>query len=347
MSKRIKHIEQLDSLRAIAALMIVFYHFLPDFGFPRFNFLASGVPIFFVISGYLITAILLKQRELDFTLWEKVKRFIIKRALRLFPIYYLVLIFFSSMSFYGLFVWEDGYSIYYYTYSTNILLFMEGWQSKFLNHLWTLAIEEQFYLFWPLIIFSFSYRQLKWVISLLIIFSLIFKSLEISNAMFLPFFHFDTLGGGALLAYILNTENKISSFIDDKINSTNSLITLLLLLSSYALFAKLNFSLGRIITLDFIAITLIIGCRCKYQGLFGMILNSKTMLYLGRISYGVYLYHKPIPLFLGLIFSKMGVTDLNKYLYLSIALVLTLIISHFSFVLIEKRFIKLKSKFDL
>lgn len=347
MSKRIKHIKQLDSLRGIAALMIVFYHFLPDLEFQRFSFLASGVPIFFAISGYLITAILLKQRELNFTLWEKIKRFIVKRALRLFPIYYLVLIFFSCLSFYGLYVWKDGCRIYYYTYTTNILFFMEGWQSKHLNHLWTLAIEEQFYLFWPLIVFSFSYKWLKWLISILILTSLIFKSLNIPNVVFLPVSHFDTLGGGALLAYLLNTENKISSFITRKINSTNALIALVILLCLWTLFANISFIIGKIITLDIIAIVLIIGCRCEYQGLLGAILNSKIMLHLGRISYGIYLYHKPIPFFLGLIFSKLGVVDLNKYLYLVIALIITLLIAHVSFVLVEKRFIKLKSKFDL
>ena len=347
MSSRIKKIKQLDSLRTIAALMVILYHFLREFSIGSFDFGKYGVEIFFMISGFLITSILLKQREADFSTWKKIKYFITKRALRLFPVYYIFLIFFTILSFFGMYIWNEGNGIYYYTYTANILFFFEGMQGVQLNHLWTLAVEEQFYLFWPFIILFFNYKYLKYFIVVLILSSLYFKSLPIENARMLTFWHFDTLGLGALLAYYLDTENSVSKGIHTFFKKIPPFGAILVVIGLTALAIHFHFHFAKMILVDLLALLLIIGCIIEFRSVFGKLMNSSVMIYLGKISYGLYIYHKPLPYFLKLGAEKLNITETNNYVLMIISLALTVLISHLSFNLIEQRFIKLKSKFDL
>ena len=406
MSKRIPYIHQLDSLRAIAAFMVILVHFCNELNIADLDFGKYGVDIFFAISGYLITAILLRQKETYFSVWKKIGCFLTKRVLRLFPLYYAVIIFFSISALIGFYVGPTEPWIYYYTYTINIHFFNVGMPGTFINHFWTLAVEEQFYLIWPLIIFGVAYRYIKHIIVALIMGTLIFNYIDLPNARWLTIAHFDTLGGGALIAYLLNTQTKTALWLQRHIGTgayptffsrSNPLISqpssqefippfsrthphilkyahplispptsqsahphirtsanlfrpftlLLIILFLIHLTYKYDYPFAKITLVAVMSIVLVIGCIYRFRGLPGRIMDSKTLIYLGQISYGLYVFHKPVPTYLRVFLHKLNFPEPNKYMMLTLSIGITLAISHLSYVYFEKRFIRMKTRFDL
>jgi peptidoglycan/LPS O-acetylase OafA/YrhL len=176
MNKRSARIPQLDGLRGIAILLVMIFHFiwLPDFFGAHYklngpievwlkNLLYSGwigVDLFFVLSGFLITGILCDCRGDQ----HYFRNFYLRRTLRIFPLFYLFM-----AAWIGIVWWlpalengnREGHTWWILTYTANYLISSAGWNSAptALAHFWTLAIEEQFYLVWPLAVFFLSRRQ--------------------------------------------------------------------------------------------------------------------------------------------------------------------------------------------
>ena len=173
-----RHIIQLDGLRFFAVLMVMIGHwlqwqwsnqFLMDLPF------VHGVTLFFVLSGFLITRILLKRKdELISTKTETkqlFKNFYIRRFLRISPIYYLLIFSFFIIDYKNtrdLFPWL-------LTYSSNIFQSINNVYVGEFNHFWSLAVEEQFYLFWPFIIIFVKPNRVLLTICLTIICAIISK----------------------------------------------------------------------------------------------------------------------------------------------------------------------------
>ena len=115
----------------------------------------DGVPIFFTISGFLISTILLNSlNNRETTRPGIIGNFMVRRALRLFPIYYLMIIFFwFAKNHLSLFLWKDEFTPYFFTYTPNFLIHKIGYgAATCFSHLWSLGVEEQFYLVWPWIL---------------------------------------------------------------------------------------------------------------------------------------------------------------------------------------------------
>jgi len=167
------HTPRLDGLRGIAILLVLFYHLchydlaktpaaqafavLVDVGW-------SGVDLFFVLSGFLITSILLRQRESS----SYFRTFYARRVIRIFPLYYAALVLFLWV-FPAILQQPEGYwmegsdrqTIWYWVFLSNVHnAFTGNYQHHFLEITWSLAIEEQFYLAWPLLVYLTSRRQL-------------------------------------------------------------------------------------------------------------------------------------------------------------------------------------------
>ncbi len=345
MSKRIEKIDQLDSLRAFAAFSVIIFHFIREYNLGNFAYGWIGVDVFFVISGYLITAILLEQKFIINNKLLIIKNFIIKRALRLFPAYYLFISFFYFLMYaFGLYVWNSGNGVYYYTYTQNILFFKEGLKGVQLNHVWTLAVEEQFYLFWPWLLIYISNKRLINGLLIIIPLTLLFKSfLSIEGLRMLPISHFDTLGGGALVALLIKEKGQQFFLFLDRIKLITILSSLILLAIS-TLYSISNFFV--VLSIFVLSISLLIGCYYSFNGVIGQILNISKLKYLGKISYGLYLYHKPVPYLVKLFISKTHI-QISNYILFILSILITIIIAHLSYNLLEKRFLKLKDKFDL
>ena len=231
-----KHYPALDGLRALAIIGVICLHFgdhvkhyqlVPGGAlalglFKVFRHGAWGVDLFFVLSGYLITGILLESRGQR----HYFRNFYARRTLRIFPLYYgvllclLVLLPLALSHVPALLAVAYHRQAWLWTYTANVKIAMSGLVLGDFGHFWTLAIEEQFYLFWPLLIFLIPRKRLLGVVVALIIIINIARVLfwaaghgqEVWNHLFyLTPFRADTLLAGAALA-VLQFEGRLGDF---------------------------------------------------------------------------------------------------------------------------------------
>jgi peptidoglycan/LPS O-acetylase OafA/YrhL len=282
----------LDTIRCLAAFFVVAYHWLPA---SKTNpYLGEiGVDIFFVLSGFLITEILLrskKQAEGDRSLRFKfLQSFYVKRALRIFPIYFIFVTFFFLLNDPALgFDW-----LYVFTYTTNFLLFFKRIWIHPISHTWSLSVEEQFYIIWPfLILFARKAWQIYLILSVIVVSWVFIAFASSGNPFFfmLPVSCMSTLGIGALLAYLKNSRE--NSFVWTKryfLPATLVGILVFVLLSGSANFITRHIVLG---TTAFAFIGYAVTSESRF---FNKVFSNRITSYLGRISYGIYLYHVPTP----------------------------------------------------
>jgi peptidoglycan/LPS O-acetylase OafA/YrhL len=186
LKKELHYLEGLDGIRALAAFMVILTHWPNVFLSLKFGWI--GVNIFFVLSGFLITRILISDKTQHLKLY--LKKFYVKRSLRIFPLYYafLGIGFLSFLIFTAIFPsllqiesWKSGYEAtkqdyaWYLSYAYNIkinLRYFFSWpdsSNTFFGHLWSLALEEQFYLIYPFIVYFASIKNLKKIVIALIV----------------------------------------------------------------------------------------------------------------------------------------------------------------------------------
>jgi peptidoglycan/LPS O-acetylase OafA/YrhL len=290
-SAKHKRLEQLDALRAIAVLMVIYFHYVPQ----KFSFFLPlgdlGVTLFFVLSGYLITGILLSAAEKNGNRPRTavIRSFVARRALRIFPIYYLLLgvsWFLSAGAFGASTKWHMFFLTNFETYHGQA--FPAGGQ-----HLWTLSVEEQFYLIWPwLVLYVPRHYLMKVLCGILAIAILVrFYMLPIppaeNYAFVLPLPAFDALVVGAILALVSPDKRKLQRFL-----SLCKYVAVPIFIASFALQVR---GIGHI-ALSFVFAMIIALAARGFDGLAGQILSSRPLISIGTISYGLYLYHICVPL---------------------------------------------------
>ena len=153
-----KRIPSLDGLRTISIAMVFFGHLYGTAGYPKnavTEYLAQyahvGVQVFFVISGFLITSLLKRERERTGRI--NFGNFYLRRTLRIFPAAFFYITVVAIVA-------HPGYLAFAYTY---MMCYAGQGRPWLLGHLWSLSVEEQFYLLWPLAVaFAFSKRQADW-----------------------------------------------------------------------------------------------------------------------------------------------------------------------------------------
>jgi peptidoglycan/LPS O-acetylase OafA/YrhL len=291
------YIPQFDSLRAIAVLMVIVHHW---FGENRIlNFLpngALGVNIFLVLSGFLITGILLKakkQSEWEGSTLNKAtifKNFYIRRTLRIFPIYYLFLIILWLLS--DADIKQDG--IYYFTYTSNILFYSGQFFSTHLSHLWSLAVEEQFYILWPWLIILVNRKTLPYLIALFLIIGVSSNYIFTAKSWWVMIFTpacFDAFAIGGFLAYLNIYRQDLIEVIQPKYKWIVACIFTVFILHVF----DIKFLPTRTMH-SLLAITIIYYCLFKNNiRIVNYILSNSWLIKIGKISYGVYLYHLFVP----------------------------------------------------
>ncbi|MFN4006510.1 MAG: acyltransferase family protein [Chitinophagaceae bacterium] len=208
------YIKQLDALRGLAVLLVIISHWLPKSHV--LNTVPNGkigVDIFFVLSGFLISGILLNSRKMvgtSMSILQVLKHFYIRRSLRIFPVYYLYILILFLLGFSV----SNGL-IYYVTYTANFHFYNNNSWAGTLSHLWSLCVEEQFYIIWPFIILLIPREYLLSSIYTFISIGVVSQIIVHNNPLgiILPFTCFDSFGMGALLAYYYNVrKDKIDSF---------------------------------------------------------------------------------------------------------------------------------------
>ncbi len=353
------YIKQLDSLRAIAVILVIINHWLPASHF--FNKIpngAIGVDIFFVLSGFLISKILLDSRNnadlFNIPKSSLIKNFYARRTLRIFPIYYLTiftLLLFSKNTDTNI----ASSFIYFATYTSNFYFFNINEWDGMVSHLWSLAVEEQFYIFWPWIIFFVRKKYLIHLICGLIVIGISSQVLlrEMEMSPILTFTCFDAFGFGALIAWQITFGNQNLKRFYQAASIFAALAVVLFILGLKQ--QEWNFiplrTIISLMTLWTITYIVINGERKNLK--FKFILNNKGLMFLGRISYGLYLYHNIIPTFnlkvLNTFINPLLPDVVNKTYWDQLILVenigLLIFISWLSYVTIEKRFLNLKKHF--
>lgn len=331
------YINGLHGIRAIAVLFVIIEHWFPiQSSLRKFPFGEVGVDIFFVLSGFLITRILLEQKEKiaagQLTLVDALKNFILKRTLRIFPIYY-ILVFFLFFT--------NGEAIknglfYYLTYTSNYFFYCTKDWHGMTAHLWSLAVEEQFYLFWPVILFCIYRKRILPLLFVCIIIGTIFPFfLEISMAYILTISCINAFAVGGLLAYIETYPSSFGFTIKKVIRYvTLPLIVLLLLQFTYFYFSW--FSIRLIVSvITFQAIVLCVNNQKR--NVFYLVFTNPFLNFVGMISYGIYLYHCPLPSYWRRFFRVLHIenpfTSDNftvNYLELSLQFIVLLLVSYLS-----------------
>lgn len=363
------YFRNLDLVRVLAAVMVMIVHGWEGYkgwiGNPGFTtddagqltFLGHtlnriiqdfvfGVDVFFLISGFLITYLLLAEKEKAGKI--HIKNFYLRRVLRIWPLYYLliiispILIKLSHTDF-------PNYLPYIFMYGNFDVIQTGIWSYPF-SHLWSVCIEEQFYLIWPLIIAFVPTKKLPSVFLGVIALSIGFRIYEMKTDWnFLQIFlntlsRVDILAVGALMAWFhFHRPFKVRIPLLYK-----WLLTIFLF---YLMFDDFIYSMDNVVEV-LIKKYVYVGIVMLLVGdlLFGehtfYFFRQKTFLnYLGKISYGIYIYHNILP---GLILGsmlKLGWT--SSLLYLLVYTGLTLGLSILSFEFYEKWFLKKKSTLQI
>lgn len=277
---------KLDGLRLIAVSAVAFGHWvdLPEYVWlaPVNKFLAmSGVNLFFVLSGFLITQILLTNQNEKGVLGQ----FYIRRFLRIFPLYYLVLALGVILAIPP----ARDYFIYYSTYTANIKMALGRFDTAYFTHLWSLAVEEQFYILFPFLVLfvphnlrMFKILVIIGVMSRLLLFIFLDKPWFIAYTFTLCCF--DSFGIGAILAYYkLRQPEQLIKILNRPVIFVSAFIAAILV---FTVGGGYDIVLTRLLFSIFCF--WVIGKACV--GTSG-ILAHPILVYLGKISYGIYVYH--------------------------------------------------------
>lgn len=332
----VQRLEQLDGLRTIAFLAVFFHHAL------AVKLLWAGVDLFFVLSGFLITGILLRQR----TSPGYFRTFYYRRFLRIFPPYYLVL----ALAFALLPQARPDWP-WYALYLSNIhSSFFTADVAPALLPMWSLAIEEQFYVLWPLVVFLCDARVLKRLCIALIIAAPALRALAtVTWPDFRPVYHLlptrmDLLAAGALVAVWWSEKPAFVQRLARLAPYAAAVAGIAFAALTYALpsfrtsshslaFNTLGYSL--IVVVMTAVVTWAIPQRAG--GLFRL-LRSRPMVYLGTISYMMYLCHQGV---LGLVHRA----DLPPLVHAAVALSIVVVCSALSWHLLEKPLQRFKNRF--
>lgn len=310
---------QLDALRAFAVGGVLIHHFVGVEHLPSFlkevPFGFLGVRLFFVLSGFLITGILLKSRDrVDSGRIGKVfavRQFYARRILRIFPLYYAVV----ALSW--IFDLPPTREVigWLLTYTYNIQLSFQGWFPEHLSHFWTLSVEEQYYLFWPGLVLFAPRRTMPLLIALIILVGPAFRFLAVVNewnevaTYCMTFSNLDTLGMGSLLALLARSrmlgKERLHSILRYAlwIGMATSIFLNFLFYSGIdprLLVVFLDTSVGLVFT------WLVYTASYGFRGMMGRLLELKPLVYCGKITYGIYVYHLFVPYLLSHACTAMG-----------------------------------------
>lgn len=377
-----KYIPGLDALRAIACLSVMLFHF--DFFSKTNTFNAPfkggffGVDLFFVLSGYLITSILINQYVKYSTI--SFKSFYIKRILRLYPpILISVIVFFVPLLFTDTInAISNIVSLMTYTGDCAMLVqyFTHLPYPLLSGHSWSLAVEEQFYLTFPVLLFLvlrlITRKKLRDIISFFPVFLVIYcaviiVSTRLLGLWFYKFFvwRFFEIYLGAFIA-IIYSKSYQSIAQETPMSKTIKNIVYKAYSNSLVLLFSLFFTLGMLVfprwipflsylqanNMQYVLFTLtssvlIVNMVYSYHPIYSKIFSNKVLVSIGKFSYGLYLYTPFISYNIKRIFfdnpPKFSKAALTSNI---ISMIVSLAFSYLSYVLIEKNILKLKHRFE-
>jgi peptidoglycan/LPS O-acetylase OafA/YrhL len=363
------YIKSLDGIRAIAILLVMAFHF----EIIRFGWM--GVQLFFVLSGFLIGGILLKEKNIPVPLSLRLKNFWIRRSLRIFPLYYIYLLIFIIV--YILYAFPPDYLHdlpYLLTYTFNLTRISASWhESAVYTHFWSLCVEEQFYLFFPFIIFFLSASSLRTLTFIVLIGCPLLRlgftqyliqsgktSFEIFDIIYwFPLSHLDAFFAGTAIP-LLQLQYRVKR--PQLLFAAILLITVSAGLANYSydnhghsLPVSMGYNFGDTNTwqqvwyytlLNSLAASLLLVLVSVHNSGIArslkILLESKLLVAIGKVSYGMYIIHWVIQK--QVIDKLITVTDQNKYWLFLLDVPVVFLCALLSYYLVEQRFINLKNR---
>jgi peptidoglycan/LPS O-acetylase OafA/YrhL len=343
MSMNLQHFKHIDGLRALAVISVIFFHF------NLFDFSGGylGVDIFFVISGFLITRLISNELHINGTF--NYKNFYLRRVRRLLPALIVVLLISTiaalilftpeNLSDYGLSLSAAAASLSNILFWTQSGYFDSPAQFKPLLHTWSLSVEEQFYLIWPAIIFIvFKFRFYLNTISIIILIacsSFILNVIwvaagTISSAQtifFLTPFRVFEFAIGAMAVCLIDKQ-----FLSSRVVQEILCVSGVILCITSMIFVRQQDSYSFLYAVPAcVGAVLIILSPISILG--GILFSNRISVFVGVISYSLYLVHWPV-----LVFSKYSSIDVSSSINILMLFIISLLLSIFIYFFIEKPF---------
>ena len=357
-----KFYSQLNGFRFLFILFVLLEHWGPRWVYEKFDLGSLGVDLFFVLSGFLIGEILLTEKNKSKPVSLSLKNFYIRRALRIFPVYYL------SIIVYGALFTTGGILLWNLTYTNNILECID--KARILpeySHLWSLCVEEQFYVIFPFLVFFLNtkaiYRIVVAGILIAVIGRAVLATLQVHDYyvinMRFTLFALDCLFGGVLLAYLKTYHTAHLQ----KFFSKGLVIKPLIVLLFIAVYIIRN-TPGDTIDNTLYRLNaavlgfLLIGFSVMkgFSGFADVFLRNPLIAYLGKISYGIYIFHTFVKEIYYRYFSTNAAKEFfvnqkisfvsNLYVVDFISMfLLTVLLACLSYEVMEKKLLTLKNRF--
>jgi peptidoglycan/LPS O-acetylase OafA/YrhL len=348
----LKYTPALDGLRATAILLVMAFHARAPFFKGGF----IGVDVFFVLSGFLITSLLIF--EYDRFGSVSLKHFYMRRFLRLAPALILLLVIFCIGSF--LFLGAEKAKSNYID-SVISLFYLSNWARAFsthapdyLGHTWSLSIEEQFYIVWPMVLLTMlrSIKSRKWIVFLTLSIALLAWGLRaymhakgasperLYNGL-------DTRADALMVGCSLGVVYA-SGFFNVK-NNTEILSRIFSCITPLSLFTLLLFSFSvswrapymyqfLFFVINILTITIVINLIFNEKNIVSRLLSTRPMVWTGSISYGLYLWHYPI-------YRTLFSLKFDWLVVITAGSLITFILAALSFYLLEKPILVIKQHY--
>lgn len=360
------YVPAVDGLRGIAILLVLWYHApflfrdLPDFADNHSPWEALGivgimslggwigVDLFFVVSGFLITTILLRLRDWGGSAWA----FWGRRGVRILPLAILYLLILFVLVWLGdplkMLPHFEGWA-WYALYLGNIHITLYGWQPLAVMILWSLAIEEQFYLIWPLLVRMLNASQLLWWSAGLMVVAPLVRALMLSAADYPATYVFticrlDSLAAGAVVALVFGNHKwqAEASRLCKRLAPFAAVVMLMTFLVPFSpSFPATRPWFFSVFGYSWLAVSfaILLGASLNADGFFGAILKSPVLTFLGRRCYGLYLWHVLIG---GFVTAALQPFQLGIHVHTLFWLAALLIVASGSWLLFEEPILRLK-----
>ena len=360
------YVPAVDGLRGIAILLVLWYHApflfrdLPEFSaqqspwamlgvFGRMSLGGwIGVDLFFVVSGFLITTILLSLRDRGGSSWV----FWGRRGLRILPLAMLYILILVVLTWLGdplnMLRHFEGWA-WYALYLGNIHITLYGWQPLAIMILWSLAIEEQFYLVWPLLVRACRRHRLLWWSGGIMAVAPVVRAIMLSVADYPATYVFtlcrlDALAAGAVVAVLFGNPKwqAEAARLYKRLAPFASVLMLMTLLVPFSpslpgtrpwFFSVFGYSW---LAMSF---AVLLGASLNAGGLVGALLKSRVLTFLGRRCYGLYLWHVLIA---GFVTAGLQPFQLGFYAHTIFWLAALVIVASGSWLLFEEPILRLK-----